>query len=88
MATIVNNGSFCQVALPSGEPCIRTIASILRRYGFIVKTWAMGRQVTNVGTIRLTMIDVRPGNNPDTYSANGCNVNDCIRCHSANVGAF
>ena len=88
MPCIVNNGNWCQVSLPSGEPCIRVITSILRRFGYAVRTSSIGMQVTRVGSIRLTLVDIRPGSNPDTYGAGDCVVNDCIRSHSVNVGDF
>ena len=88
--TIVNSGNFCQVSLPSGESCIRTICHILRQFGWQVKTWSMGMQVTRMGTIKLTMIDVRPGKNPDTLGGEGHlpTVNTIISNHAAYIGDF
>jgi len=88
MTTIVNTGRYCQVCLPTGDSCIRTITSILRRYGYAVSTSSMGWQVTRAGKIKMTLIDIRPGSNGDTYFTGNCNVSDCIRSHSAHLGDF
>ena len=73
---IVNQGSWCQASVPSGAIGIRTAASILRREGYKVSVGSMGTQVTRLGILKMTMIDIRPGTNPDTFSAS-----DILRCH-------
>jgi hypothetical protein len=85
---IVNTGKWCQVALPTGESAIRNITSILRRFGFVVKTFNMGQQITSVGSVKLTMIDIRPGSNSDTCVIGDVSVNDIIESHAGYIGAF
>ncbi len=63
---IVNNGNWCQITHETGAPSIRTVTSILRRDGYTVTVSAMGMQITQLGRMRLTLIDVRPGRNADT----------------------
>jgi hypothetical protein len=38
----------------------------LRAAGYIANVSAMGTQVTNVGYVKMTLVDIRPGANPDT----------------------
>lgn len=63
----VNQGSWCQEAYEAGSPGIRDRARELRRLGYHVLVVAMGlQQVTPLGRIGLTMLDIRPGANVDT----------------------
>lgn len=73
---IVNEGRWCQASVSTGAVGIRTATAILRREGYRVFTSSMGNQVTSLGTLKTTMIDIRPGNHPDTFS-----VSDILRCH-------
>ena len=73
---ITNQGRWCQATISSGAIGIRTVASILRREGYKVAVGSMGNQVTNVGLVKMTLIDIRPGTNPDTFP-----VSDILRCH-------
>ena len=66
---IVNTGNFCQASCPTGSVGIRAAAKILRRLGYRVNVSSMGFQRTSVGTVKLTMIDVRRGENADTLDA-------------------
>ena len=57
---IVNNGQFAQISVPTGSVGIRTTTSILRRLGYKVTTFSLGQQITHIGRVTLTMLDVRP----------------------------
>lgn len=58
---ITNSGNWCQATVSTGAVGIRTATNILRRCGFKVVTSSMGLQVTSVGSIKMTLIDIRPG---------------------------
>lgn len=73
---IVNEGRWCQATVSTGATGIRTAASILRREGYQVSVGSMGNQVTRLGVLKMSMINVRPGTNPDTFP-----VSDILRCH-------
>ena len=73
---IVNDGRWCQATISTGAIGIRTVASILRREGYKVAVGSMGNQVTNVGLVKMTLIDIHPGTHPDTFP-----VSDILRCH-------
>ena len=73
---IVNDGRWAQATVPSGAVGTRTAALILRREGYKVSVGSMGNQVTQLGTMKMTLIDIRPGTNPDTFP-----VSDILRCH-------
>ena len=73
---IINQGNWCQATVSTGAVGIRTAASILRRGGYHVRTLAMGNQVTLLGVIKSTLIDVRPGINGDTFG-----VSAVLRSH-------
>ena len=63
----VNQGSWCQESWDTGNPGIRARVRDLRKRGHQVITSSMGYQVTRLGSMKMTMIDIRPGSNPDTY---------------------
>ena len=73
---IVNQGKWVQATVSTGALGIRTAAAILRREGYQVSTSSLGNQVTELGIIKTTLIDIRPGSNPDTFP-----VSDILRCH-------
>ena len=66
---ITQNAKFLQAAVETGNKGIRKATAALRQAGFMATTFPMGMQVTPVGRIKLTMIDVRPGTNETTYGA-------------------
>ena len=63
----INAGTWAQESHESGSGSARRRASQLRKAGYKVTTFAMGPQVTSVGMIKLTMIDIRPGQHSDTF---------------------
>ena len=73
---ITNNGKWCQAMVSTGAIGIRTVASILRREGYNVAIGSIGNQDTNVGLVKMTLINILPGTNPDTFP-----VSDILRCH-------
>ena len=68
---IVNQGTWAQETWDTGNPGIRKRVADLKKRGYRVVTSAMGTQVTRVGVIKMTLINIRPGNNPDT-----CGIED------------
>ena len=66
---IVNQGSWCQASVSTGTAGIRTASSILKREGYQVSVSSMGMQVTHVGLIKMSLINVRPGQHDDTFGA-------------------
>ena len=59
MTSAVNGRDWRQEWYDTGNPAIRVRANHLRRLGVTVHVCNMGRQVTDVGSIKMTMIDVR-----------------------------
>lgn len=49
----------------TGAKDARQRASALRKLGYKVATQAMGSQVTPVGTVKMTLLDIRPGKSGD-----------------------
>jgi len=62
----VNNGRWCQETYETGSGDAGRRARQLRKMGYDVVTSAMGLQVTRVGMVKLTLVDIRPGQNVDT----------------------
>jgi hypothetical protein len=73
---IVNTGNWLQAAVSTGATGLRTATAILRRQGYQVTTSSMGNQVTNLGVLKMTMINVGKGNQEDTFE-----VTHILRCH-------
>lgn len=63
----VNAGHWAQESYETSSGDAKRRAKELRAAGYHVTVFAMGRQVTPLGVIKLTMVDVRPGRNPDTF---------------------
>ncbi len=63
----VNNGNWCQESYETASRDAGRRAKILRNLGYQVRTGSLGSQVTQYGTVKLTMIDIRPGTHSDTY---------------------
>lgn len=57
----VNTGNWCQETYESASRDAARRARILRKAGYIVTVIPMGPQVTRVGVVNLTMVDIRPG---------------------------
>lgn len=67
----VNNGNWCQETYETASRDAGRRAKQLRAdpRGFIVRVGSMGPQVTSVGTVKLTMVDIRPlFEGGDTYN--------------------
>jgi len=63
----VNNGRWCQESYETATRDAGKRAKQLRQLGYQVTVGAMGPQVTPVGVIKLTMVDIRPGSHADTF---------------------
>jgi hypothetical protein len=63
----VNTGNWCQESYETSSRYAAKRARQLRKMGFVVTVSGMGLQVTSVGRVKLTMIDIRPGQNQDTF---------------------
>jgi len=61
-----NAGRWCQEVYDSMSKDAGRRARQLRKVGYAVVTSSMGSQVTPVGTCKLTMVDIRPGQHADT----------------------
>lgn len=57
----VNQGRWCQEHYETASRHAGRRAKQLREAGYDVIVQAMGMQVTNVGLVRMTMVDIRPG---------------------------
>ena len=56
-----------QESYETGDPDIKRRAKELRARGYRVTTFSMGPQVTQYGTVKMTMVDIRPGTSGDSY---------------------
>ncbi len=63
----VNNGSWCQESYETASRHAAKRAKELRAKGYKVVVFGMGSQVTPLGYLKLTMVDIRPGTNQDTF---------------------
>jgi len=64
----VNQGRWCQESYETASRDAGRRAKELRNLGYAVSVSAMGPQVTGLGVIKLTLVDIRPGANEDTCS--------------------
>jgi hypothetical protein len=62
----VNSGRWCQESYETASYHAGIRANNLRKAGYQVSVSPMGLQLTRVGLIKLTLVDIRPGSNPDT----------------------
>jgi len=62
----VNQGRWCQETYETSTRDAGRRAKELRAKGYTVSVSPLGMQVTPLGLIKLTMVDIRPGSNPDT----------------------
>lgn len=63
----VNNGNWCQETYETASRYAAKRAKQLRAAGYVVRVQSMGSQVTPLGLLKLTCVDIRPGSNPDTF---------------------
>jgi hypothetical protein len=66
METLVNGGRWAQVSYETGSLRVRVVAKALRQAGYKVSSSPLGMQVTDLGKMRLTILSIAPGSNPDT----------------------
>jgi len=64
--SVVNNGRWCQESYETASRDAGRRARQLRELGYAVTVSSLGPQVTPLGSIRTTLIDIRPGANEDT----------------------
>lgn len=62
----VNGGAWCQEWYETASRDAGRRARQLRAAGYRVTVEAMGEQVTSVGRVKMTVVDIRPGLNDDT----------------------
>lgn len=63
---VVGAHDWKQIVWETGEPEIRRVGRELRRRGYLVIVASIGRQVSDFGAVKMTMMTVRPGKNPNT----------------------
>jgi hypothetical protein len=63
----VNNGSFCQETYETASRDAGKRAKVLRQLGYQVSVSSIGSQISPLGVVKMTMVDVRPGNHADTF---------------------
>jgi len=64
----INQGNWCQEWYESASRDARKRTTQLKKSGFIAFSSSMGNQITNVGSVKMTLVDIRPGCNEDTFS--------------------
>lgn len=57
----VNQGRWCQESYETESKHATIRARLLRKAGYRVVVSAMGMQVTPLGLLKLTLVDIRPG---------------------------
>lgn len=62
----VNHGRWCQEWYETASRDAGRRAKVLREAGYCVTVEAMGSQVTPVGYVKMTLVDIRPGRHEDT----------------------
>ena len=62
-----NSGNWCQEMYETSTRDAGRRARQLRRAGYHVTVAPLGPQVTSMGWIKMTMVDVRPGCHRDTF---------------------
>ncbi len=62
----VNAGRWCQEHYETASRDAAIRAKELREAGYAVTVCSLGTQVTNVGYVKMTMVDIRPGAHADT----------------------
>jgi hypothetical protein len=62
----VNPGNWCQESYCTLSRDAGRRAKQLRQAGYQVTVCPMGMQVTPVGSVKMTLVDIRPGVNSDT----------------------
>ena len=63
---VVNTGRWCQETYETVTRDAGKRARQLRSLGYAVHVAAMGPQVSPLGTLKMTLVDIRPGTNADT----------------------
>jgi len=64
---VVNAGSWCQESYETASKDAGRRARQLRKQGYVVVVGSIGPQVTPLGTIKTTLVTIRPGLNEHTY---------------------
>lgn len=62
----VNSGRWCQESYETASRDAGRRAKELRAAGYQVTVASLGPQITGVGSIKLTLVDIRPGRHADT----------------------
>ena len=62
----INSGHWCQEWFETASRDAGLRARALRSAGYRVTVSGMGSQVTGLGVIKLTLVDIRPGVHSDT----------------------
>lgn len=62
----VNSGRWCQESYETASRDAAKRAKQLRAMGYQVTVSSIGSQVTPLGLIKTTLVDIRPGSNADT----------------------
>jgi len=62
-----NNGDWCQESYETASRFAARRARQLRKLGYDVASESLGPQITHWGLVRVTLLTIRPGSNPDTY---------------------
>jgi len=62
----VKTANWCQETYETASRDAGRRARQLRKAGFVVFVSPLGPQVTRVGTVKLTLVDIRPGVHQDT----------------------
>lgn len=62
-----NSGTRCQEFYETRSRDAGRRARALRRLGYEAHSGSMGMQVTGVGRVRMTLVNILPGTNADTF---------------------
>lgn len=85
----VRGRNWIQASYETGSRELKNRAKELRKKGYRVKSASLGNQVTQWGTVKVTLLDIRPGTSGDEYleAVNPVKASDLVP-GSATIGAY
>lgn len=64
---IVDGHDMTQITWETGDREIKQVGRLLRNKGYRVVTASLGRQITECGAFKLTMMSIMPGKNKNAF---------------------
>lgn len=64
MEKLVSGRTWAQIGYETGSLKIRVVAKALRRAGYRVSSSPLGMQITDLGRLKITLLNISTGNGP------------------------